>query len=81
MRTRTGHDRIVISLSSALGIQELGEPFALWGAVGIDAPRPEAVPVAAPPALGGLGDALERALTVTNPGGALAPRRSVPVLA
>jgi hypothetical protein len=60
--TRTGHDRIVISLSSALGIeglpaeeaeplldafnrgiQELGEPFALWGAVNVDAPRPEAV--------------------------------------
>ena len=51
-------DRIVIALSSALGIEslppdeaeplldafnrgilELGEPFALWGAVGLDAPR------------------------------------------
>jgi len=60
--TRTTHDRIVIALSSALGIEglppdeaeplldafntgilELGEPFALWGAVGIDTPRPEAV--------------------------------------
>ncbi|HYH87822.1 MAG TPA: hypothetical protein VEX67_01235 [Solirubrobacteraceae bacterium] len=56
--TRTTHDRIVIALSSALGIEglpadeaeplldafnqgilELGEPFALWGAVGIDTPR------------------------------------------
>jgi hypothetical protein len=55
-------DRVVIALSSALGIEglqpeeaeplldhfnrgvlELGAPFALWGAVGIDAPRPEAV--------------------------------------
>jgi hypothetical protein len=55
-------DRIVIALSSALGIEglpadeaepllddfnrgvlQLGGPFALWGAVGIDAPRPEAV--------------------------------------
>ena len=51
-------DRIVIALSSALGIEtlppdeaeplleafnrgilELGEPFALWGAVGLDTPR------------------------------------------
>jgi 6-methylsalicylate decarboxylase len=55
-------DRIVVALSSALGIEslpaheaeplidafnrgilELGGPFALWGAVGLDAPRPDAV--------------------------------------
>jgi len=55
-------DRIVIALSSALGIEtlpadeaeplldafnrgilELGGPFELWGAIALDAPRPEAV--------------------------------------
>jgi 6-methylsalicylate decarboxylase len=38
-------------------------------------------PVAEPPALGALGDAVERALTVTNPEWALAARVPVPVLA
>ena len=38
-------------------------------------------PVAAPPALGALGDAVEHALTVSNPAWALAARVPVPVLA
>jgi hypothetical protein len=79
-------DRIVISLSSALGIEtlpaeeaeplldafnrgilELGEPFELWGAVALDAPRPEAVD-----------DLLNRgALGVSLPATALADRRGL----
>ena len=84
--TRTTHDRIVIALSSALGIEglppeeaeplldhfnggilELGAPFALWGAVGIDTPRPEAVD-----------DLLDAgAVGVSLPAAALADRRGL----
>jgi 6-methylsalicylate decarboxylase len=79
-------DRIVIALSSALGIEglpaheaeplldafnrgilELGAPFALWGAVGLAAPRPEAVD-----------DLLDAgALGVSLPAAALADRRGL----
>jgi hypothetical protein len=79
-------DRIVVALSSALGIEslpaheaeplleafhhgilELGHPFALWGAVSLDTPRPEAV------------DALldAGALGITLPATALADRRGL----
>jgi 6-methylsalicylate decarboxylase len=79
-------DRIVIALSSALGIEtlpaheaeplldafnrgilELGAPFELWGAVGLDQPRPEAVDE--------LLDA--GALGVSLPGTAIADRRGL----
>jgi 6-methylsalicylate decarboxylase len=79
-------DRIVISLSSALGIEtlpaeeveplldafnrgilELGEPFGLWGAVGLEDPRPEAVD--------GLLD--RGALGISLPATAIADRRGL----
>jgi 6-methylsalicylate decarboxylase len=79
-------DRIVISLSSALGIEtlpaeeaeplldafnrgilELGEPFVLWGAVGLEDPRPEAVD-----------DLLDRgALGISLPATTIADRRGL----
>jgi len=85
-----GLDRVVIALSSALGIEglppheaeplldafnhgvlELGEPFALWGAVGIDTPRAAAVD-----------DLLDAgALGISLPAAALSDRRGLRHLA